>query len=512
MTIKNKRLAFFATAPKGLELLLVDELKILGAAEANEKLAGVTFSGDLEVGYKACLWSRFANRILLFLSSQHAETPEELYSATQAIHWDEHLTTESTLAVHCVCQQSEINHSLFAAQKVKDAIVDQLRNKYGTRPNVDRVQPDVSIYVYIYRNEVAIYLDLSGESLHRRGYRLAGGEAPLKENLAAAVLQRANWPEIANAGGTLMDPMCGSGTLLIEGALMAGDIAPGLLRNYFGFLGWKQHDANLWQRLKEEAELRRAQGLQHIPTLVGYDQNPDAIHIAFDNIERAGLRGKIHVEKRDLMQFAPKPQTKHGLVVTNPPYGERLGELELLQPLYTLLGERLKEHFEGWQAAVLTGNPDLGKQMGLRANHYYALFNGAIPCKLLLFSVTRDYFFDRSPQAENERRIKAAQRVAQLDDNIQMFVNRLAKNFKHYSKRASKQGLARYTVYDADLPEYAFLIELTLTEAYVIEYQAPKSIDKQKALQRQQQVLAVLPEALGVSPRDIYFSVQSRKK
>lgn len=502
----------FATAPKGLELLLVEELRALGATMPAEKLAGVTFSGDISLAYKACLWSRLANRILLNLGQFPASTPEALYAGVQAVDWCEHIRSDGTLAVHFVSSQSEITHTLFGAQKVKDAIVDQLREKTGTRPGVERERPDVSVYVYLYRNTAHISIDLSGESLHKRGYRLASGAAPLKENLAAAILLRAGWPEIAKQGGSLMDPMCGSGTLLIEAALMAGDIAPGLARDYFGFLGWKKHQPAVWQDLVREAEQRR--NLDLIPDIVGYDQDPHAIKIAFENIERAGMLGHIHVEKRDLSVFAPKQIAQPGLVVTNPPYGERLGEVEELQPLYTQLGERLKQAFTGWRAAVLTGNPELGKQMGLRAQHYYALFNGAIPCKLLLFDVQPEYFVERGPEADNARRIRAAQRAVSGQDMsaVQMFVNRLRKNYRHMKKQAEKKGLSSYRVYDSDLPEYAFAIDIAENTVQVREYQAPKTVDRNKAMRRQQEVLAVLPEVLEMAPEQIYFSILPRKK
>jgi 23S rRNA (guanine2445-N2)-methyltransferase / 23S rRNA (guanine2069-N7)-methyltransferase len=399
MTKKTKLLNLFATTPKGLELLLVNELRELGAESASEKLAGVSFTGDLALAYKVCLWSRLANRVLLPLGQVPASTPEALYDGVQTINWDEHLDLEGTLAVHFVTSQSAITHTLFGAQKVKDAIVDQFRDLYGERPNVARDNPDISVYVYLYKDVAQISLDLSGESLHKRGYRPAGGAAPLKENLAAAVLLRANWPAIAKEGGALMDPMCGSGTLLVEAAMMASDRAPGLEREYFGFVGWKQHQSAVWDGLLSEAEQRAEKGIASLPMIIGYDQDPAAIKIAFENIDRAGFRGKIHVEKRELANFVPKPTAPIGLVVTNPPYGERLGEIEEVKPLYTLLGERLKQYFVGWHAAVFTGNPELGKVMGLRAKKYYALFNGAIPCRLFLFDVESFYFVDRSPEA-----------------------------------------------------------------------------------------------------------------
>lgn len=503
----------FATTPKGLELLLVDELRSLGATHAAEKLAGVVFTGDLQFAYKACLWSRLANRILLQLANVPAATPEALYAGVRSINWSEHMSLDATFAVHFVTTQSAITHTLFGAQKVKDAIVDQFREKFGDRPNVERTQPDVSVYVYLHRDQAMISLDLSGDSLHKRGYRLAGGAAPLKENLAAALLLRAGWPAIAKNQGTLLDPMCGSGTLLIEAAMMAANIAPGLARSYFGFMGWKKHNPAVWQALLTDAKAQQAD-VDTLPTIIGYDANPDAITIAFENIERAGFHGKIHVEKRELRDFAPRKNLTPGLIITNPPYGERLGEMEELKSLYTTLGEQLKAHFIDWKAAVFTGNPDLGKEMGIRAARYYALFNGGLPCKLLLFDVNPTYFIDRSPKAINERRIRAAERATShlSSEQIQMFVNRVQKNLRQYKRHlAQHPEQISYRLYNADIPEYAFVIDINPNGVQVYEYTPPRSVDPKKALLRQQQVLAHLPSLLEVEPGAISFSMLAGK-
>ncbi len=503
-------LNFFATTPKGLELLLVEELRQLGAINAAEKLAGVVFSGDIEIAYKACLWSRFANRILLKIADFPAATPEELYRGVQAIQWDEHLNPEGTLNVNFITSHLNITHTLFGAQKVKDAIVDQFRTKYDVRPSVAKGNPDVAIHLYLHRNIASISIDLSGESLHKRGYRLDQGSAPLKENLAAAILVRANWPAIAKQGGALLDPMCGSGTLLVEAAFMAGDIAPGLLREYFGFLGWKKHNHSLWQKLKAEAEQRKK--IEKIPPIIGHDMDSNAIKIAFANIERAGLLGKIHVEKQELSADFIKTETP-GLLVTNPPYGERLGEEEELKTLYERLGEKLKKDFAGWQAAVFTGNPELGKNMGLRARKHYALFNGPIPCQLLLFDVLPEKFVDRSPYANNERRIRMAERAMtpELRVEAQGFINRLTKRWKHIKRWAERENRTCYRIYDADLPEYAVSIDLYDKFLLVQEYQAPRSVNKDKVALRVQCILAVLPEILAIIPQHIFFQQHSPK-
>lgn len=228
-----------------------------------------------------------------------APTPEALYEGVKAIPWEEHLGRGRCLAVHLDSAQSQINHSRFGALKSKDAIVDRFRERTGTRPDVRVQRPDLQIQIYLHRDQATVSLDLSGESLHRRGYREQGSAAPIKENLAAAILLRAGWPRIASEGGALLDPMCGSGTLPIEGALISADIAPGLLHPYWGFLGWSQHQPAIWNRLISEARERRAVGLDRLGSIRGYDQNPQAVRIALVHLERAGLAGRLHFERRE---------------------------------------------------------------------------------------------------------------------------------------------------------------------------------------------------------------------
>ena len=496
--------SFFATAPKGIEPLLADELRALGVENAAETRAGVSFSGTLETAYRVCLWSRLASRVLLPLASFTADSPEQLYTGVRAIDWGEHLAAGGTLVVDASVSHSRITHSHYAALKVKDAVVDQFRDRSGVRPSIDSERPDVRINLYLLRDMATISLDLSGDSLHRRGYRDEGVLAPLKENLAAAILIRAGWPDIAAEGGPLVDPMCGSGTLLLEGAMMAGDIAPGLLRPYYGFLGWRGHDAALWQRLLEEAHQRRAAGLSHIPTIVGYDVDHKAIRAAWANIEQAGLRERIHVERREvaaLVAPAGDPASA-GLVVVNPPYGDRLGEVEALKELYGLLGDRLKEHFAGWKAAVFTGNVELGKKLGLRAKKMHTLYNGAIECKLLHIEVQPENFVDRH---------RAPAPVA-LSEGATSFANRLRKNLKILGKWARQEGVSCYRLYDGDIPEYAVAVDLYDGWVHVQEYQAPKEIDERKAAQRLREAMAVLPEVLEVPGERIFLKVRKQQK
>ena len=509
----DSNLHLFATAPKGVASLLFDELAALGAAGLKEQPAGVFFQGSLELAYRVCLWSRCAGRVLLRLGQFPAASAEALYDGIQAIDWAEHLCDEGSLAVDLNLSRSSLTHSHFAALKVKDAVVDQFRQRTGRRPSVDTRRPDLRINVHLYRDQAVVSLDLSGESLHRRGYRTAGVEAPLKENLAAAILIRAGWPELAREGAPLLDPMCGSGTLPIEAALMAADIAPGLLRERFGFLGWKGHDEALWQRLREEARERQEKGKRRLPPIVGYDTDRRAVRAAITNLEAAGLRGGVHVERRDLAGLRP-PGSGCGLVVANPPYGERLGDAASLGGLYTDLGELLKREFTGWRAAVFTGNPELAKQMGLRARKQYAFYNGAIPCKLLRFEVETQWF--REPPVVSGSMVMPRPATPEaLGEGAQMFANRLRKNLRELGRWARREGITCYRLYDADLPEYALAVDLYRAEVlsvHVQEYEAPASIDPEKVARRRREALAVLPGILELPMERIHYKVRRRQK
>ncbi|MCF6178466.1 MAG: THUMP domain-containing protein, partial [Geopsychrobacter sp.] len=333
--------AFFATAARGLEPLLVTELSSFGALEVEETIGGVYFKGPLKVALRACLWSRLASRILAPIAEFAAEDSDQLYEEVKRVDWRQHLDVKSTLAVDAHVSQSKIDHSRYALLRVKDAVVDQLRDHSGQRPNIDPLQPDLRLNLYLFRNRATLSVDLSGASLHKRGYRTDGLSAPLKENLAAALLLSCNWPEIHAAGGAFLDPMCGSGTLPLEAALIATDCAPGLQREHYGFLGWRQFDGQHWEELLQEAQTRKAAGLERRhPPFIGFDESPRAIRQAWEHARAVGVDRWLHFERRDLSLVEP-PAARSGLLVTNPPYGERLGELAELPPLYNQLGERM---------------------------------------------------------------------------------------------------------------------------------------------------------------------------
>lgn len=389
---------FFATCPKGIEEILAQELESLGAEKTRLTVAGVYFTGSLATAYKTCLWSRLANRILLKLSTVSVISVKDLYDAVYTIDWRQHVSPTGTLIVDFVGESAAIKNTQFGAQKVKDAIVDQLRAHTGQRPSVEKHQPHIRVHAHLHKEKLTLSLDLAGASLHQRGYRTVGGAAPLKENLAAAILYRAKWPELKQQCNLFVDPLCGSGTFLIEAAMMATDTAPGLSRDYFGFTRWLGHQPTIWKQLLDEARERHQLGMQaKIPPIYGYDASERSIEIAAENIANAGLTEKIQLTVKRLDQIQWPESSSFGLLVTNPPYGERMGDVQQLQKLYAQLGQQLKEHCVGWEAAVFTGNPDLGKHMGLRSRKQYALFNGALPCKLLLFTVAMEWFVNKPP-------------------------------------------------------------------------------------------------------------------
>ncbi|MGD8177129.1 bifunctional 23S rRNA (guanine(2069)-N(7))-methyltransferase RlmK/23S rRNA (guanine(2445)-N(2))-methyltransferase RlmL [Marinimicrobium sp. ARAG 43.8] len=505
----------FATCPKGLEALLYRELESLGANDLKETVAGVSFSGDLQLAYRACLWSRLANKVLLLLAEFPVGDQDTLYKGAVTVPWEEHLGPQSTFVVDFTGTTGAIRNTQFGALKIKDAIVDRLREQTGSRPSVSKQQPDLRINARLNKGRLALSLDLSGDSLHRRGYRTRQGVAPMKENLAAGVLIRAGWPAMARQGGALIDPMCGAATLLIEGAMMAADIAPGLGRSRFGFEQWLNHRNDIWLALREEAMQRKAAGLARPqPEVRGYDGNLSVIRSAEDNIIQAGLDEWLRVSRKELADLK-QPTHKRlepGLVITNPPYGERLGDVESLKGLYRHLGERLKAEFPGWQAAVFTGNPDLGKQMGLRAHKRYKLFNGPMPAELLMFRVEDSAFVNAAPKRLPH---EGPAPDEPLSDGAQMLANRLQKNLKQLAKWVKKEGIQCYRLYDADMPEYSAAIDLYHTEdgaryAHVQEYAAPKSVDEARADQRFADIQAAVPRALELDADHISYKQRRR--
>jgi putative N6-adenine-specific DNA methylase len=374
----HERMKLFATCARGLEGILADELRGLAAAHVEPGKGGVGFHGDLPLLYRANLWLRTAIRVLRPIHEAEVNSPDELYTQVRAIDWSRHLTPEHTLAVDANVRDSNITHSKYAALRVKDAICDQFIDKLGRRPSVDVETPMVGFNLHIARNHAVLSLDSSGESLHKRGYRPIQTRAPLNEALAAGLVLLTGW----RGQAPFVDPLCGGGTLCIEAAWLALDRPPGLTRKRFGFQGWMDYDVALWTAVRDEARRGVKKSLPHPVT--GADLRRDALAFADQNARAAGLGHLLHFTLRDVRDFQP-PESPPGVILCNPPYGERLGEERDLVPLYQALGDLIRR-CPGWKVFVFTGNPFLAKRIGIKPVRTVELFNGKIRCRLLEFT------------------------------------------------------------------------------------------------------------------------------
>ncbi len=495
---------WFASCPRGLESLLLDELRQLGADEARETVAGCSFEAPLAVAYRVALWSRLANRLLLPLEECPLAEDGDVYQPLVDLPWEDWLPKGLSFVVDFSGQSQAIRNTQFGAQRVKDAIVDRFRKRGLPRPSVARKGADVRFQARLHRGRLALSLDFVGSSLHQRGYRLGTGRAPLKENLAAAMLLRADWPGIAARGGALIDPLCGSGTVVIEAAMMVADIAPGLKRARWAFEKLPMHNADQWRAILSDARARAERGrVRELPEIRGYDASRPVVDKAIENIREAGLEGIVRVICKPLAALkrpTHKPLT-HGLVISNPPYGERLGDVESLRGLYRDWGEIMLREFPGWSAALLTTEKELGMATGLRSSKRYSLYNGSLACTLLLFELSE----------ENRLRPRSAAPVPAKGQG-EMFANRLRKNLKQLKRWAEREGVSCYRVYDADMPEYAVAVDRYDGCVHVAEYRAPKGVDPEAATRRMDEVRAVLPGVFGIPESQVFYKVRERQR
>ncbi|HAT1632414.1 TPA: bifunctional 23S rRNA (guanine(2069)-N(7))-methyltransferase RlmK/23S rRNA (guanine(2445)-N(2))-methyltransferase RlmL, partial [Raoultella planticola] len=483
--------SLFASTARGLEELLKTELEALGAVDCQVVQGGVHFQGDTRLLYQSLMWSRLASRIMLPLGQCSVYSDLDLYLGVQAIPWTEIFTPDATFAVHFSGLNDEIRNSQYGALKVKDAIVDSFTRKNLPRPNVDRENPDLRINVWLNKETAHISLDLSGEGLHLRGYRDGTGMAPIKETLASAIVMRSGWVP----GTPLLDPMCGSGTLLIEAAMLATDRAPGLHRGHWGFNGWLQHDDAVWKEVKAEAQTRARKGLAAYESrFYGSDVDARVIERARSNARRAGVGELIAFEAKDVAQLSnPLPKGPYGTVISNPPYGERLESEPALIALHSLLGRTMKTQFGGWNLSLFSASPELLSCLQLRADKQFKAKNGPLDC------VQKNYHL-----AEND----GSGAVSLAED----FANRLRKNLKKYEKWARQEGIECYRLYDADLPEYNVAIDRYGEWVVVQEYAPPKTVDAHKARQRLFDIIAATISVLGIAPNKLVLKTRERQK
>ncbi|UVO10122.1 bifunctional 23S rRNA (guanine(2069)-N(7))-methyltransferase RlmK/23S rRNA (guanine(2445)-N(2))-methyltransferase RlmL [Pectobacterium polonicum] len=483
--------ALFASTARGLEELLKSELESLGAQSCAVVQGGVHFEGDNRLLYQSLLWSRLASRILLPLNEFKVHSDLDLYLGVQAIDWSAIFSIDKTFAVHFTGTNEDIRNSQYGALKVKDAIVDSFTRKTGQRPDVAKQQPDIRVNVFLQRDTASVSLDLSGEGLHQRGYRDLAGLAPLKENLAAAIVLSSGWQN----GTPMVDPMCGSGTLLIEAAMIASDRAPGLHRTHWGFNAWLKHDAELWREVIAEAQVRARQGLQATASrFFGSDNDRRVIEIAKANARRAGVAELISFDVRDAAQLKnPLPEGPKGTVVSNPPYGERLESEPALIALHNMLGRKMKSDFGGWQLSLFSASPELLSCLQLRAERQFKAKNGPLDC------VQKNYQL-ADTQGESAGQI------------AEDFANRLRKNLRKLEKWAKQQGIECYRLYDADLPEYNVAVDRYGSWVVVQEYAPPKTIDAQKARQRLFDVINATLSVLELPSNRLVLKTRERQK
>ena len=519
-------LQLFITCPRGIETMLLDEVRALGAVECKETIGGVHAKADVAGAYRLCLWSRLASRVLMPLAKFPLSGVDSLYAAAHAIQWPDLFDVSKSFLIEVAGRSNTVTHTHYAALKVKDAIADRFRAVSGKRPDVDPENPDIRIHLHLdgrtSGDQAQLSLDLSGSALHRRGYRARQVEAPLKENLAAALLIRSGWPAIAQRGGSLLDLFTGSGTFVIEAGWIAGDHAPGLMREDWGFTHWNAHQPRVWAGLREEALERAEVGFKNIPPLAGIDNDPRAISIARDNGKRASLTGKVDFTVNEATLAKPIGDMP-GLLIGNPPYGERLSDEAELIKLHSLLGGHVKQNFPGWKFALFTGKQELGFRLGIKADKVYSFFNGAIPCKLLVM----DVFAPRSDAAPRPAVMNAAGEMVADTSPLPVatneprpspapdFENRLKKNLAHLGKWARRSDVTNYRLYDNDLPEYAVAVDVYATpELHVVvqEYAPPKTIEPATAERRLRNALQVIQQVLALPMDNLHYKLRKAQK
>jgi 23S rRNA (guanine2445-N2)-methyltransferase / 23S rRNA (guanine2069-N7)-methyltransferase len=502
----------FLPCPLFEEDLLTAEAERLGATGSRQTRAGVYCTATQETLQTLLLYSRIAGRLLLLAgegenpektAASEKKTGDILYQAALEIPWEEFFDSGKSIVCKVTGLTGEGEHSGFLALRFKDAVADRFRDKTGQRPSVDKDNPDMPLEAHIDRDKIFFYMDLSpAGGLHRRGWRIRSTEAPLRENTAAALLVRAGWPETAARGGSLIDPLCGSGTFLIEAALMAGDIAPGLGRDRYGAESWNGFDHRLWKKLRSDAEARAVVGIHKIPRMAGSDRDFGAVKSALANVEKAGLGLLLKDGRLKIIPKALKDLTaadfkglRPGLAVTNPPYGERLGEKEELPPLYRQIGYTLRKEFPGFRPALIAADKELGFETGFPAASLHTLMNGPLKCWFLMMG--------EAP----------ADPLSVLTVSGQQFGNRIKKNLKERGAKSRKEGVTCWRLYDADLPDYNAAIDLYGDDyAVVQEYAAPSEIDRNKTERRLNEMLRSLPWLLGRHPENIFLKVRRRQK
>ncbi|MGD1833819.1 MAG: bifunctional 23S rRNA (guanine(2069)-N(7))-methyltransferase RlmK/23S rRNA (guanine(2445)-N(2))-methyltransferase RlmL [Sphaerochaetaceae bacterium] len=509
---------FFAASAANQNDLAANEAQMCDAGEIHLVNGGVEFEGDLATAYKFCLTSRIASRLLIGLAQDdQIYSADELYEASMFIPWENWVTPDQTMNVTISAMRCKwLNNTNFGAVRLKDAIVDRIRQyNDDLRPTVDFKNPDVTFHLHIDRDEVKWYVDFSGRSMHQRRYRNEDVKAMMKENLAAAVLMRSNWYKSLQDGNpaALLDPFCGSGTILIEAALMAARIDPGLLHySSFAFHNLPLHDENLFEQILEESFQKAEEEKKEIPSFIGWDIDPKAIESAKANAKMANVDHLITFVQKDFTT-AEREEIPEGnnSIVTDPPYGIRLNNNESIEQLYRKIGKTCNTVFGGWDISILCGNKELLSYVDMKPNRTNSLFNGPIEAQLAHYYVFTDE--EREQFIERAKQKKAERLAAPLSEGAQMAYNRLKKNLAKITPVMEERGISSYRIYDADMPEYSAAIDLYEGKfVHLTEYAPPSSIDEEAASTRLQELIDATERATEIDLDFIFIKQRKSQK
>ncbi len=492
--------SYFAITSRGLENLLADELQQLGASSIKAVHAGVHFKADEKTLYSCCLWSRTASRFILVLSEFAVHDDMDLYLGASAINWPSYFSPHKRIAVDFNGTNKEIRNSQYGALKVKDAIVDTFIKADCPRPSIDREQPDLRIHMRLSKDRGLLGIDMVGSGLHQRGYRTEAGAAPLRETNAAALVLKSGW----TPDKPLLDPMCGSGTLLIEAAMMAAKVAPGLKRKRWGFESLKSFNREQWLEVHADVTFKSKKGPAKCESrFFGFDNDARIIETAKANARRAGVAHLIEFAVADAASLHCPEGFETGHIICNPPYGERLGTTPGLIALYTQLGVQLKTHFKNSVASIYSGSDELLSCLRMRAESAYKLRNGALDCVMKTYQIT----------ARGEKEKSLAETAQELSSDVAPeFTNRLRKNSKKLEKWVKQQGIDCYRLYDADLPDYNVAIDKYADRIVIQEYAPPKTIPEEKARRRLLDIVRATIAVTGINANNVVLKTRQKQK
>ncbi|WP_448555316.1 bifunctional 23S rRNA (guanine(2069)-N(7))-methyltransferase RlmK/23S rRNA (guanine(2445)-N(2))-methyltransferase RlmL [Thalassotalea montiporae] len=490
---------FLALTSPGIEILLVDEIQQLGGSNVVQKPEGVYFTANLERAYHIVLWTRLASRVLLKLSEGDAQNKDDLYQAAKAVEWDDCFSPEHSFAIDFVGKSREIRNSQFGGLTVKDAIVDYFRENDLDRPSVSKQDPDIRIQARLLKGQVSFYLDFSGRGLFQRGYRKDSGAAPLKENLAAAMVIRSGW--LDDTSRPLVDPMCGSGTVLIEAVGLATKQAPGLERDYWGFEHWFGHDDALWQQARDNANQASTENFSNFTGKVyGSDIDSRVVNTAKQNARKAGISDLIEFSCKDAGKIN-NVFSKPGVVLFNPPYGERIGELPELVELFGEFGGKLKQQYANWRVSILTANTELLSLLKLATSKRYKFKNGPLDCLLAIYDLDEKQLAKDSLHGSVD-----------LSQQPSDFANRLKKNLKALKGWVKAENIECFRCYDADIPEYNVAVDVYQDYLVIQEYAAPAKISPEKVAKRLQEVLFWAPKVTEIETSKVVLKTRQKQK